>query len=263
MSSLNPRKFSVKNWYKNQLNKSQKIFLFVFFTNIVGFLLVLHGIFAALYNGKDAFVVIGKFTNQSNVLLLIFSTIYIFFPKHSFLKNDKFLIACITYIFFTFFIYNTISAVNAIGAVVSPNSDLAASQKKIGYALSKKGFRLFVDLYKHLFNPVIFIICGFIKYIYDPNIRLQKYHQYLIPISIYPIIYSIYTSTIPFVYKTKDGTTYTVYDIATNTKDYPQVAYPVVAFLILIWLPLTCYLVWLGVNKISNKYKQNYVDKQN
>ncbi|WP_027121824.1 DUF1600 domain-containing protein [[Mycoplasma] imitans] len=263
MNALKIKKFSATNWYRNQLNGSQKIFLFVFVVNAIGLLLVFHGVFARLYNGRDGFITFDKFTNQTNILIFFFSLFYVFFSKHSFMKNDKFLIASITYIFITFFVYNLVSLSSKIATFVAPDSLLAASHTKVGYGSKPTIFLLFVDLYKHLINPIIFIVCGFYKFIYDPNLKLKKFTSYLIPIMIYPAIYCIYVMAIPFIYNRLDGTTYSVYNIATNTKDYPQVAFPMIFFLMFVLIPLTTYLTWFGAKKISHKYEQNVVIKNN
>ncbi|QMT98401.1 DUF1600 domain-containing protein [Mycoplasma tullyi] len=259
MNRLELKKISVRSWYKNQLNKSQRIFLFAFIVNAISVLLVLHGLFSLLFRGRDGFLSLDKFTNQTNILIFFFSLFYVFFPKHSFLKNDKFLIACITYIFITFFVYNLVSISNAIAVIVAPKSILAFSYSKIGYGSKATAFLLFIDLFKHLINPIVFIVCGFFKFVYDPNLKLKKLSSYLLPIMIYPAIYCVYVIMAPFVYNRPNGMTYSVYNVATNTKDYPQFAYPAIMFLLFVLVPVTTYLTWFGARKISKKYEQNQV----
>ncbi|MES3496885.1 DUF1600 domain-containing protein [Mycoplasmoides gallisepticum] len=259
MNRLKLKKASFKSWYKNQLTRSQKIFFFAFIVNAISVLLVFHGLFALLFKGRDGFLSLDKFTNQTNILIFFFSLFYVFFPKHSFLKNDKFLIACITYIFITFFVYNLVSIANAVAVIVAPKSILAWSYTRIGYGSKATAFLLFIDLFKHLFNPIVFIVCGFFKFVYDPNLKLKKFSSYLLPMMIYPAIYCVYAIVAPFIYKQENGMTYSVYNVATNTKDYPQFAYPVVFFLLFVLIPVTTYLTWFGARKISKKYERNQV----
>lgn len=183
MNRLKLKKVSFKSWYKNQLTRSQKIFFFAFIVNAISILLVFQGLFVLLFKGRDGFLSLDKFTNQTNILIFFFSLFYVFFPKHSFLKNDKFLIACITYIFITFFVYNLVSIANAVAVIVAPKSILAWSYTRIGYGSKATAFLLFIDLFKHLFNPIVFIVCGFFKFVYYPNLKLKKlvviYYQWL------------------------------------------------------------------------------------
>ncbi|QZX48996.1 DUF1600 domain-containing protein [Mycoplasma sp. E35C] len=235
MNLSSSKKFSLTDWY-NKLKKSQKLFFYVFWINLLGFVLVVDGIINSLLKNGEAYLNIDKFTNQSNVLLLIFSTFYVFMPKHSFIKNDKFLIATTTYILFTFVGYNFI--LNFMGD---------------GYA-TKTNFHLFKDIYVHFFNPVLFIISAFVKFVLDPNPNIKKFHSFLIPGMIYPIIYAIYLASIPFVYHNQDGMPYSVYGSATNTKTNPKIAWPIIILMLSIYFPLTYFLIWFGAKKISAKY---------
>ncbi|QZX48995.1 DUF1600 domain-containing protein [Mycoplasma sp. E35C] len=245
MGLVNNNKQGFINWYKNKLTKAQRIFFYVLIINAIGFALIIYAIIKSLMEKGQAFTRLDKFTNQSNVLLFIFSIFFVFFPKHSFMKNDKFLIATTVYILFTFIGYNF---------VLSP--------MKLGYQVNDTPFEMFKDLYIHFFNPIIFIICGFIKFVYEPNINLKKYHDYLIPGYIYPFIYTIYSISIPFVFNTHENQVYSVYKQATNIKDYPQIAWLIFSFNLFVYLPSSYFIIWFSAKKISQKYYLKYLDQK-
>ncbi|WP_052664060.1 DUF1600 domain-containing protein [Mycoplasmoides alvi] len=178
---------------------------------------------------------IDKFTWQSNMLLLIFSIFFVFFPKHQFLKTDSFLISSLSYIFFTFFGYNFILTILEGGYPKDP-------------------FDCFVSVWAHLVCPVVFMVSGILRFFLEPQtIKLRKFSRTLILGMIYPTIYVIYLSTIPFVFNTNDGEVYTVYNIATDTKNHPQIAWPAIASIYLIFFPLTFAGFYFSAKKIKIK----------
>ncbi|MDC4183085.1 DUF1600 domain-containing protein [Mycoplasma bradburyae] len=249
MNTLDTETKSFDYWFKYKLDRTQKIFFFVFLLNLITFGFIVQRIIDSLQtneisknmmmveNFKNGYTVIDKFTNQSNTLLLIFSFFYVFFPKHSFLKNDKFLIACIVYILFTFVGYNLI--LNALHD---------------GYEGIKIPINFARGIFVHLINPIVFVVCGFVKFVYAPSNGIKKFWSYLIPGMIYPLIYGIYIATIPHVYNTKDNNTYSVYGSATDVINNPKIAWTVIISMLFVYFPTTYFIVWWSHLKISKKY---------
>ncbi|QZX48997.1 DUF1600 domain-containing protein [Mycoplasma sp. E35C] len=252
MDLSNKKHFCIKNWYKN-LSRAQKMFFFVFLMNVIAFGFVVYSFIDSLtinvigkdgdgiealkqYSFKNGFTEADKFTNQSNILLLVFSIFFVFFPKNSVLKNDKFLISTIVYIFFTFFGYNFILNFTGRG-FTNPINTLP---------------RLITSVVLHLINPLVFIVCGFLKYLFEPLKEIKKFHSYLIPGMIYPILYLVYAVTIPYVYKINGQMAgYSVYGFATDVVNNPKVAWPISLGMIFIYFPITFFLAWYGAKKIS------------
>ncbi|PPJ44730.1 hypothetical protein C0075_24860, partial [Rhizobium sp. KAs_5_22] len=76
---------------------------------------------------------------------------------------------------------------------------------KLGYKHILDKVKLARGLMAHLFNPLFFIIVGFLAFVYSPARTIGKFHTYFLTGTIYPLIYGIYVITVPFVYKTTDG----------------------------------------------------------
>ncbi|QMT98400.1 DUF1600 domain-containing protein [Mycoplasma tullyi] len=247
MNLIDKKPKSISHWFKYELTTAQKIFFFVFWLNLATAIFIVEGVVAELLSNSDtmkgftdAFRTFDKFTNQSNFILVVFSFFYVFLPKHSFLKRDKFLVASIVYILFTFFGYNVILQFGSLG-----------------YKHITNPIRLARGLTVHLFNPVAFIIAGFLAFVYSPARNIGKFHTYLIPGIIYPIIYVIYVITVPYVYKTVDRTVYSVYGGVTNVINNPKIAWAAIIGLLCGYFPLSYFAVWIAYVRISKKYIDN------
>ncbi|MDC4182357.1 DUF1600 domain-containing protein [Mycoplasma bradburyae] len=253
MTNLDNKRFCIKNWYKNKLNKSQKMFFFVFLLNIVGLGFVIYSFIDSLMHNnigpaekrafRNGFTEVDKFTNQSNLLLLVFAFVYVFYPKNSLLKNEKFLIACMTYILFTFVGYNLIL-------------NLTAKDKGYAALLNENRIAAFAaSITLHFINPVVFIVCGFLRFVFDPVEKIKSFKAFVIPGMIYPIIYLIYVITIPYVYNSHaNGEYYSVYGGPTNVIKNPKLAWPICIGMIFVYFPITFFLIWFGARKINTKY---------
>ncbi|QEX47480.1 DUF1600 domain-containing protein [Mycoplasmoides gallisepticum] len=247
MNQIDKKPKSFSFWFKYELTKAQKIFFFVFWLNLATVIFIVQEVVAELLsnvnsvnnlnNFVDAYKTFDKFTNQSNFILLVFSFFYVFLPRHSFLKKDKFLVASIVYILFTFFGYNIILQFG-----------------RLGYRFITNSTKLARGLMIHLFNPVTFIIAGFLAFVYSPARTIGKFHTYLIPGIIYPIIYGIYVISVPYLYKTVDGSVYSVYGGVTNVIENPKIAWVAIIALLFGYFPLSYFIVWISYVKISKKY---------
>ncbi|WP_052663116.1 DUF1600 domain-containing protein [Mycoplasmoides pirum] len=227
------------NYFKN-FSKTRWIFFGAFYFFLIAFGLFIYQIITGLIQNTPAdnpWIVIDKFTWQSNILLLIFSFFYVFLPKHQFLKTDSFLICVLTYIFFTFFGYNFILTFLNNGYSGNP-------------------LDIFISVWTHLICPVLFIICGILKFVFEPQkIRLRRFIRILSFGMIYPTIYLIYLSTIPFVFN-NGNETYSIYGIATNTKDNPSIAWPIIFGMYFLFFPGTLFGFYSIAKIIAKKMKK-------
>ena len=247
---------SLSEKIKNYFNKSNWVNWFSFFGFLIfsiSIVFTIIGIVFYLQSGSAWMVFFGildRFTNESNILLWVFMLFYIFFPKHSFMKNNKFLICTMVYIFFTFFGYNVI--------LVGIN----------GYSYSGTAYSITSNVWMHVLSPLYFIFFGLLVMYTQPN-KNPKYLSTLLAGMIYPTIYVIYVITIPFVFHApiKDGSqysiefwndyetgVYTVYANATNVVVYPTAW----AYIMIMWLVFfpgsftIFYYCWIGFNKLNN-----------
>lgn len=240
----------IKNFF-NKSNWVNLIGLFGFLIFSVSIIFFIVDIIEQLQEGKAWEVFFGsldRFTNESNALLWVFMLFYIFFPKHSFLKENKFLIWNMVYIFFTFFGYNVI--------LVGIN----------GYSYSGSAYAITSNIWLHVLSPLYFIFFGLMVMYTQPN-QQPKYLSTFLTGMIYPTIYVIYVITIPYVFMapTKDGSqyandfwnsyetgVYTVYANATNVVEYPTAW----AYIMIMWIVFfpgvytIFYYCWKGFNKL-------------
>lgn len=195
----------------------------------------------AIWKGLD------KFTGQSNILIWLFMLFWIFFPNHSFLKKNYWLISTTVYITFTLIGYNLLLIPLQGGYGFKFENGQVVS-------LNWKPFTIFDDLWKHLFCPLIFISFAICLMYTKKNECPNSFIDVLWKGMIYPTIYCIYAVTIPFVLydvdpATGEQVTYSVYGVATNVKDDP-IAWAYVCGMYFIFFPgayATYYFVWKKV----------------
>lgn len=268
--SIENKTLEVKQKFPDNIINHFKSYNWVRWMGFVGFLLytvatvfTIVSIVEDLLAGQPWAVFFGtldRFTNESNLLLWLFMIFWLFFRKHSFMKENKALIACMTYIFFTFFGYNVIL--------------IAMGGGRYGYNLNNGAYGLVTNIWWHLLCPLYFIAFGLCVMYDEPNKEPKKFVRSLLSAMIYPTIYVIYVATIPFVYTaptTDYGTYYnwfnnnypngyTVYSSATNTA-YTNTAW---AYILIIWLVFFpgsysgFYFAWKkGFNKLNAKKQNN------
>lgn len=229
--------------FKNYQIHNWLIFIGLFIFLISFAMTVISFIFAAIEH-KDLWTVFDKFTNQTNWIIFIYTIVYFFFPHKPYFKNDIFLLAATTYIFITFFGYNII--IVGIGQ----------------YPEAYKGtpIDIFIDIWKHIIAPLYFIVLAFFSFKERPNCFPKSYWYSLFISSLYPIVYLIYVVSIPFIMQTTSidlngniiYSTYSVYEIATNTKENPM-AWLYVFMTFFVILPIAFYIFWFLWKKLSNK----------
>lgn len=187
------------------------------------------------------FGIFDRFTNQSNWILFVFAFMYFFWPNHSFFRDNKLLISAMVYIFFTFIGYNVVLVGIAGG---------------YGYDINKP-IDFISNFWLHILCPIYFIVFGYIFMIQNKYKQPIKFHRLLTTGMIYPTIYAIYLVTIPFVYKLKDGTSYTIYGGATNTAEYP-ISWAYICVMYFLFFPgsyALFYYSWIGLNKLGKNKK--------
>ena len=192
---------------------------------------------------------IDRFTNQSNFLVVLFIFLFVFFPNHSFLKNNSFLISCMCYITFTLLGYNLVLI-------------LLGNSGYFGDALE-----IFINLFVHMITPIFFIIFGIVTMVYRKNQYLKCTWKTMLNYMIYPAFYVVYVITIPFLFtnfvnEKGEHVTYSVYGNPTNVKDNPF-AWIYICCAFFIFFPGIFYLynyLWVFISKIMNK-KNNVIEK--
>ena len=197
---------------------------------------------------ENPWKIIDKWTYQSNVLLLIFTIFIVFFPDHQFLKNNKFLIATMVYIWFTFFGYNIVL------------SATSTQQNPVGWyrlIANRNSYDFAISAWHHVICPVLFIALGIFKMFWDQNSSLKSYWKTLLPGMIYPTIYLIYVATIPFVYPAVTDQTsskriiYTIYGNATNLVEHPLISGIAFATIYVVFFPASFAAIYYGYRKIQ------------
>lgn len=243
--------FSISKWFKEFTIPKYIAFVAVFLFSFSVFFTIYDCIEYSL-KGNDAskiwYGILDRFTNQSNILLLIFVVFYVFFPKHSFMKNNGFLITCMVFIFFTFIGYNVVLVgISGYGGYSVANN----TSSIIGF-LS--------NLCMHILFPIYFIVFGFLHMFFNPMKEPKTFWKLLLLGMIYPTIYVIYVIVVPFIYSgyaSKTGATYSVYGNATNVKDYPT-SWLYISIMYLGFFPGTFamfYYSWKGFNSLNKKNK--------
>ncbi len=223
-------------WFAS-LSRTRKYFFAAFWLFLAAFGLFVEAIVSDLLDPNSTpWTTLDKFTWQSNVLLLVFAVFAVFFPDHQFLKTDSFLIATLTYITFTFVGYNFIlTFLNG------------------GY--TGGAFAIFVNVWTHLVCPLAFAIGGVLKFVWEPErIALRGFARTLATGMVYPTVYLIYLASVPYLYSlaTVEGT-YSIYGTATNTKDNPAVAWPIIMGMYLVFFPGTFAAYYFAAKKIKAK----------
>lgn len=248
------------NYFK-KFDKTRWMFFIAMWFFIICFCFIIKDFVAALQaNTKtnNGWTSVDRFTYQSNILLLIYSVFIVFWPNHQFLRADKFLISNMVYIFFTFVGYNLILAPLGSGYKYTGNS------YDISYGIGS-------SVWEHVICPVLFIIIGFIKMVWNPNAKLKSYWSTMLTGMIYPTVYVIYIASIPFVLNTDgvfnpDGqkVTYSVYGSATDTLNNPTFAWPIIVCMYLIFFPgsyaIFYYSYW-GIQKHLGFKNKNKISK--
>lgn len=203
------------------------------------------------------FGVIDRFTYQSNWLLFIYMLFYIVKPNHQFFKGNRFLIATMVYIFFTFIGYNVV---------------LVGISQDRGYV--GNAFNVSSNVWLHILAPLYFIFYGYLKMFYSPFQGPENFLKTLLLIMIYPTIYAIYLVTIPYTFvdfrenyhefysdyysydiNPGDPVAYSIYGKATNTYLYPT-SWIYIGVMYFGFFPGSCALFfysWKWMNKIKRK----------
>ncbi|AFQ03773.1 hypothetical protein CM1_02700 [Mycoplasmoides genitalium M6320] len=223
-------------WWK-QLSLPQKTFLSFIPLFLVTSAFVLTGIVESLLTFGTIIEQIDKFTDQTNVMLLIYAVIYTFNPKSWLLKNQQFFLSALAYILFTFIGYNLILSIAGI-AYKSTNP-----------------YKLTSSIFLHVIAPIAFFIASFIKIKHEKDVNINMFFKSLLLFMIYPLIYGLYLVTIPYVrHYLFNGrpSTYTIYGSITNTKDNPF-AWLVVFAVLFIYFPLSYLAIYLLQLKLIKK----------
>lgn len=189
---------------------------------------------------EGAWTTIDKFTDQSNVLLWIFMIFWLFFPKHSFMKGNKFLISTMVYIFFTFCGYNFI---------LVPSGNPFIIKGDVYYNLQ--------NMWLHVLSPLLFLGFGFSYMYYHKDQQPKSFWSTFLTGMIYPTIYCIYIITIPFVLVKHDGTPYSVYGQPTLTNGNPW-SWMYIGLMYFVFFPgsfALFYYSWKWINKAKRRQK--------
>ena len=208
------------------------------------------------------FGIFDRFTYQSNWLLFIYTMFYLIKPNHQFFKGNKFLIATMVYIFFTFIGYNVV--------LVGISGDRAY----VGDAAAVSS-----NAWLHIIAPLYFIAFGFAKMYCKPNQEPDKFYTTLLLGMIYPTIYAIYLSTIPYTFTDfrlhpenytdyyagkgydladfadQGGLAYSIYGKATNTYNY-NTSWAYILVMYAAFFPgsfALFYYSWKGINKLNKR----------
>lgn len=216
-------------------------FCFLIFTTSIG-IIIYAFIHEMLLNGAyGAWTTFDKITDQSNIILWIFMLFYLFFPQHSFMKGNKFIISAAVYIFFVFCGYNFI---------LVPNGNSFIKPGDAYYNLQ--------NMWLHVIAPIIFFLFTFAYMYYYKDAQPKSYLQTLLTGMIYPTIYCIYLISVPFVLKDQSGNAYSIYGSVTNTKEIPT-SWAYICGMYFIFFPAVFaifYYSWKGFNKIQLKLER-------
>ncbi|MCF0217698.1 MAG: DUF1600 domain-containing protein [Malacoplasma sp.] len=235
-----------KKWYSfKEYNWFDWYAFTLFFVYSLSVAFFIYDLITALlkpYGGYYAWTTIDKFTDQSNILLWFYMLFSIFFKKHSFLKNNQWLLSNLTYIFFTFIGYNVI----LVGFA--------------GYQYGPDPYDAFSSVWYHVISPITYFIFGFLFFYLYKDKQPQSYWKSMLKQMVYPSFYVVYIMFIPFVMNTSGMVdnqgqpigTYAVYGNFTNLKDKLPVALPVILGMWLIFFPASFamfYYSWIGFNR--------------
>ena len=237
--NLSTNSFSIKRIIESKdWLKLYALFNFLIYTVSIG-LIIYSFINEMLTNGATgAWETIDKFTNESNALLWIFMLFYLFFSNHSFMKDNKFLVSTTVYIFFTFVGYNLI---------LVPNGNPFVKPGDFYYNLQ--------NIWLHVISPIFFISFYFYHCIQNKNMYPKVFWKTLLSGMIYPTIYVIYLSTIPFVLTNDDGTAYSIYGSTTNTKEN-SFSWVYILGMYLVFFPASFAIYYYSWFFISKKQKK-------
>ncbi|WP_027121823.1 DUF1600 domain-containing protein [[Mycoplasma] imitans] len=231
-------------WYKSKLTKSQKLLFVVLLVNTIGLGFVVFNFVDSLSTNTfgstfiNGFTAIGSFNNQTSVLLFIFSFVYVFAPKSTLLRNEKFLIFSMAYTLFNLF----------TGDIVDGLVEQAKGTITLKPAVVASG------IFLQIINPIIFFVCGFFRFIYNPIKDFHKFSSFLFYGMIYPIIYLIYVLTIPLVYHSPDKEIYSVYGIYSNTINNTATAIVIGLILTFVYYPASFYFIILFARGFNNRH---------
>ncbi|WP_022935036.1 DUF1600 domain-containing protein [Mesomycoplasma moatsii] len=213
----------------------KKLYFLLFLICFVSVVLFIYRIITSLEintPNKNPWKTLDKFTWESNMLISLYTFFYVFKPKYSFMKNDSFFLSVLTYITFTFIGYNVI-----------------LNTSSLGYAFLKN-YNLFESIWVHAICPSLFIALGIFKIFRENNLKILSLDlkNSLFLMMIYVVVYCLYLIIIPYIYNTHDETTYSVYGKFTNTKDYPQLAYPIIIGVCFVFFP-SVYIGYFQLQK--------------
>lgn len=238
------QKFCIRNWYHQTLTKSQRVFLVVLLFNAAGLGFVVYNFFSSLQTNAfgspfmNGFTTISSFTNQTSVLLFIFSFVFVFYPNNSLLKNERFLVFCMTYTLFTFL----------TGGIFQNLVDQTANRTNFSCASLASG------IFLQIVNPIVFIFCGYLRFVFNPIKKIRRYSKFILPGMIYPIIYMIYVLTIPLVYKTPDNVVYSVYGNYTNVITNRTMAITIGVLMTFVYFPGSFIFIIFFIRRFNNHY---------
>lgn len=240
------QRFCIRNWYHQTLTKSQRMFLVALLFNAISLGFVIYNFFSSLATNAfgspfiNGFTAISSFTNQTSVLLFIFSFVFVFYPYNSLLENERFLILCMTYTLFTFI----------TGGIFQNLVDQTANRTNFTTTTLVSG------IFLQIINPIVFIFCGYLRFIFNPVKEIKSYSRFILPGMIYPIIYLIYVLTIPLVYKSPDNTVYSVYGNYTNVVTDRAMAITTGVLMTFVYFPASFVLIIFFIRRFNSHYYQ-------
>lgn len=249
----------IKNYFLNYDTHNWMAFLGIFvFTITMNFTIIQ---FIEFVSGDKTgwrifFGIFDRFTYQSNWLLFFYTLLYLIKPNHQFFKGNKFLISTMVYIFFTFIGYNVV--------LVGISGDRGYSGDAAAIAS---------NVWLHIIAPLYFICFGLVKMYYNYKSEPNSFLKTLIMGMIYPTVYAIYLSTIPFVFvdyrlnpenypypnghNLYENQAYSIYGNATNTYNNPM-SWAYIGVMYFLFFPSSFalfYYAWKGFNKLNDKIK--------
>lgn len=259
--SLNETSVLKINQIKNKIIKYFSEYKWINWFGLIAFLCFTFTTCVIIYNyvqglqegGNAIWKKLDKFTGQSNILIWFFTLFWLFFPNHSFLKKNYWLISTTVYITFTLVGYN------ALLIPTSGGYGWAIENDKFVWA-NWSSFEIFDDLWKHLFCPLIFISFALCLMYTKKDEQPDSFIKVLWKGMIYPTIYVIYVISIQWVLydvnEQGEQVVYSVYGVATNVRE-SSMAWIYVCCMYFIFFPsmfATYYYSWKkGLNKLNRK----------